>query len=339
MCGSSHGDGVGVVARLGHVVGRQHPARADVGNGVPGRGRAAGGPETGREQRREQQEGDDDTQGVRHRGEPPTGSGQDHASVPKGHLPMAAVPAIIGSVTKTLYRAGWIVAFQDGEHRILRDGCLVVEDDRIVHVGSTYAEAVDRYVDLPDRIVTPGFINTHAHLDESPIDKSVQEDVGNRQFWLTGLIEILPTEMAGLDEEGARACLDYSLIELARTGTTTVLQMGGDRGVRRRRDRGERAARLRRADVPLRSVVHPRRQAGRLRLGRRRRPGGFRRTATAYVERLRGRADGSGAGLPGARAGRHLQRGAAARLTGGGRRPPGPDLAARVAGSVGVPAR
>ena len=73
----------------------------------------------------------------------------------------------------------------------------------------------------------PPLVDTHAHLDESPIDKSVQEDVGNRQFWLTGLIEILPTEMNGLDEEGARACVDYSLIELARTGTTTVLQMGG----------------------------------------------------------------------------------------------------------------
>src|SRR3954453_12147066 len=33
--------------------------------------------------------------------------------------------------------------------------------------------------------------------------------------------------MAGLDDEGARACVDYSLIELARTGTTTVVQMGG----------------------------------------------------------------------------------------------------------------
>lgn len=130
-------------------------------------------------------------------------------------------------MTTTLYRAGWIVAFQDGEHRILRDGCLVVTDDEITFVGPSYDEPVDRRVDLPDRIITPGLINTHAHLDESPIDKSVQEDVGNRQFWLTGLIEILPTEMAGLDENGARACLDYSLIELARTGTTTVLQMGG----------------------------------------------------------------------------------------------------------------
>jgi 5-methylthioadenosine/S-adenosylhomocysteine deaminase len=130
-------------------------------------------------------------------------------------------------VTTTLYRAGCIVAFQDGEHRILRDGCVVVEDDRIHFVGPTYDGPVERFVDLPDTIITPGFINTHAHLDESPIDKSVQEDVGNRQFWLTGLIEILPTEMAGLDEESARACVDYSLIELARTGTTTVVQMGG----------------------------------------------------------------------------------------------------------------
>jgi 5-methylthioadenosine/S-adenosylhomocysteine deaminase len=130
-------------------------------------------------------------------------------------------------VTTTLYRAGCIVAFQEGEHRILRDGCLVVEDDRIRHVGTSYDGPVDRTVDVMDRIVTPGFINTHAHLDESPIDKSVQEDVGNRQFWLTGLIEVLPAEMAGLDEEGVRACVDYSLIELARTGTTTVVQMGG----------------------------------------------------------------------------------------------------------------
>jgi 5-methylthioadenosine/S-adenosylhomocysteine deaminase len=194
-------------------------------------------------------------------------------------------------VTTTLYRAGWIVAFQDEQHRILRNGCLVVEDDRITYVGSTYSGPVDRYVDQPDRIITPGFINTHAHLDESPIDKSVQEDVGNRQFWLTGLIEILPTEMAGLDEEGARACLDYSLIELARTGTTTVLQMGGIE---------EYAADAIEASG-LRGYVAPMYRSGRWFTpdGRRvdyawdaddGRPG-FE-AATAFVRRLEGRADG-----------------------------------------------
>jgi cytosine/adenosine deaminase-related metal-dependent hydrolase len=194
-------------------------------------------------------------------------------------------------VTRSLHRAGWVAASKDGEPRILRDGSVVVEDDRIVHVGATYAEPVDRYVDLPDRIVTPGFINTHAHLDESPIDKSVQEDVGNRQFWLTGLIEILPAEMAGLDEDGARACLDYSLIELARTGTTTVLQMGGIE---------EYAADAIEASG-LRGYVAPMYRSGRWFT-----PDGKRvdydwseddgrpsfDAATAFVERLRGRADG-----------------------------------------------
>jgi 5-methylthioadenosine/S-adenosylhomocysteine deaminase len=194
-------------------------------------------------------------------------------------------------VTRTLYRAGWIVAFQEEEHRILRDGCLVVEDDRVTYVGRTYDGEVDRTVDASDRIVTPGLINTHAHLDESPIDKSVQEDVGNRQFWLTGLIEILPTEMAGLDERSARACLDYSLIELARTGTTTVLQMGGIE---------EYAADALEASG-LRAYVAPMYRSGRWFTpdGKRvdyewdpadGRPG-FE-AATSFIERLRGRADG-----------------------------------------------
>jgi 5-methylthioadenosine/S-adenosylhomocysteine deaminase len=129
-------------------------------------------------------------------------------------------------VTKTAYRAPWIIAFQDGEHRVLRDGVLVVSGDSIVHVGPELVDEVDRVVDLPETLLTPGFISTHAHLHSSPVDKSVQEDVGNRQFWLTGLIEILPLEIAGLDAEGKRLCVDYSLPELVRGGVTTVLEMG-----------------------------------------------------------------------------------------------------------------
>ncbi len=131
-------------------------------------------------------------------------------------------------MTTTLYTAPYIVAFQDGEHRILRDGCLVTDDDRITYVGTHPPEDVHQRVDLPHRIITPGFIDTHSHIHESPIDKSVQEDVGNRQFWLTGLIEILPAEGAGLDQASMRACVDYSLMELAKSGTTTVMQLGDE---------------------------------------------------------------------------------------------------------------
>ncbi|MFL6132167.1 MAG: amidohydrolase family protein [Nocardioidaceae bacterium] len=126
----------------------------------------------------------------------------------------------------TAYRAPWIIAFQDGEHRLLRDGVVVVSGDTVIHVGPTLEDEVDHVVDLPETLVTPGFISTHAHMHSSPVDKSVQEDVGNRQFWLTGLIEVLPLEIAGLDDAAKRLCVDYSLPELVRGGVTTVMEIG-----------------------------------------------------------------------------------------------------------------
>ncbi len=131
-------------------------------------------------------------------------------------------------MTTTVFTAPFIVAFQGGEHRLLRDGCVVVEDDHVIHVGPTYDGPADVHTPLPNRVITPGLIDTHSHLHTSPIDKSVQEDHGPRQFWLTGLIEILPAEDAGLTTDGMRACVDYSLIELARSGATTVMHLGDE---------------------------------------------------------------------------------------------------------------
>ena len=50
--------------------------------------------------------------------------------------------------------------------------------------------------------MTPGFINTHAHLTESPIDKSFVEDRGPRQFYLSGLFEYLPPRDRVMTEQG-----------------------------------------------------------------------------------------------------------------------------------------
>jgi len=77
-----------------------------------------------------------------------------------------------------------IVAYQDGGHRILQDGCIVVDGSQITFVGKTFDEPVDEVIDAGDRIVTPGFINTHCHMAGSPLDKSFIEDIGSRQFYL-----------------------------------------------------------------------------------------------------------------------------------------------------------
>ncbi len=129
-------------------------------------------------------------------------------------------------MTRTSISAAHIIAFQDGSHRHLRDGVVVWEDDRILHVGNSFDGEVDRHIDATGCVVTPGFINTHAHLAGSPLDKSFIEDRGSRQFYLSGLFEYLPVRNAAQDEAASHACLTYSMIELLRSGTTTVVELG-----------------------------------------------------------------------------------------------------------------
>ncbi|MDQ2683501.1 MAG: amidohydrolase family protein, partial [Chloroflexota bacterium] len=128
--------------------------------------------------------------------------------------------------TRTRIDAAHIIATQNGQHRHLRDGVVVYEDDRIIHVGPTFDGTVDQTIDAPHGVVTPGFINTHAHLAGSPLDKSFIEDVGPRQFYLSGLFEYLPVRNGAQDAEADVACLAFSMAELLRTGTTTIMEIG-----------------------------------------------------------------------------------------------------------------
>jgi 5-methylthioadenosine/S-adenosylhomocysteine deaminase len=146
------------------------------------------------------------------------------------------------SLRRTAIHAGWIVAFDGSAHRYLRDGVVVIDGDRIVHVGpatteptsdgnghgrvSGFAGIVDEIVDARDAVLTPGLISTHAHIGSSPLDRSFIEDRGSPQFWWSGLYEFLPVRDAAQDEEGTRACIDYSMAELLRGGVTTVLEIG-----------------------------------------------------------------------------------------------------------------
>jgi len=127
---------------------------------------------------------------------------------------------------RTKLKASHIIGFQNDGHHHLQDGEVVWEDDTIIYVGPCFSGSVDKVMEHQGDVVTPGFINTHAHLFESPLDKSFVEDRGSRQFYLSGLFEYLPTRAAAADEEAARAALAYSMAEILRTGTTTVLEIG-----------------------------------------------------------------------------------------------------------------
>ncbi|RMF90588.1 MAG: amidohydrolase [Nitrospinota bacterium] len=128
---------------------------------------------------------------------------------------------------KTMIRASHIIAYDGEGHRYLRDGVVVYAGNTIIHVGKEYPGQVDRTIEARGKVVTPGFINTHAHLAGSPLDKSFIEDKGPPQFYLSGLFEYLPARAGAMTEDEARACVDFSLVELLRSGTTTIMEMGG----------------------------------------------------------------------------------------------------------------
>jgi cytosine/adenosine deaminase-related metal-dependent hydrolase len=126
--------------------------------------------------------------------------------------------------------AGHVIAFDGRGHRLLRDGAVILDGDRIVSVGprlATPAGADAEIVDARDAVLTPGLISTHAHIGGSPLDRSFIEDRGNPQFFYSGLFELLPVRGAAQDEEATRACVDFSMAELLRGGVTTVMEIGG----------------------------------------------------------------------------------------------------------------
>ena len=127
----------------------------------------------------------------------------------------------------TAIQASHIIAYDGEQHRHLQNGVVVYEGNTITHVGQTYDGPVDDTIDATGKVVTPGFINTHAHLAGSPLDKSFIEDRGNPQFYMSGLFEFLPARGGAMTSDDARACVDFSLVELLRSGTTTILEMGG----------------------------------------------------------------------------------------------------------------
>jgi cytosine/adenosine deaminase-related metal-dependent hydrolase len=136
---------------------------------------------------------------------------------------------------RTRYDAPWIIAFDDstpgerGHHALLSNGSVVVEDDRIVWVGREYSGQVDEVV-TTDSVISPGFISTHTHMQESPADKSLAEDIAKRQFWSTSLVDVLPPRGAALTIDDMQACADFSVVEHLRGGCTTVVHMGEQGG-------------------------------------------------------------------------------------------------------------
>ena len=47
---------------------------------------------------------------------------------------------------RTLIRGSWVARYDGQEHRLIKDGVVVYEDDRIIHVGKSYDGEVNEAI-------------------------------------------------------------------------------------------------------------------------------------------------------------------------------------------------
>jgi cytosine/adenosine deaminase-related metal-dependent hydrolase len=126
-------------------------------------------------------------------------------------------------MARTLIQGGWIVGFQNGHHAILRDGVVVYEDDRILHVGKSFAGAVDTVLPAAGKLVAPGFVNIHAltniDIQTLVLDASEEGLSSSEDYAVYGAGAVEP------QEEHLRAGALFSLLQLLKGGSTTVVEI------------------------------------------------------------------------------------------------------------------
>src|SRR5690242_410469 len=145
---------------------------------------------------------------------------------------------------RTVIRGGWIVGHEGGRHRLIRDGVVVFEGNRIVHVGKTFDGTADATIDAAGKLVAPGFIDTHVHSGHRASHRLIT-DTGRPMYYGQPFLEIsVPKEGKVVKgdprylkhgDAGSQAAFElnarFTVAELLRNGVTTFIEFGSQERV------------------------------------------------------------------------------------------------------------
>ena len=120
---------------------------------------------------------------------------------------------------KTIIKNGLVITMNDSMDKYNYVD-VVIDDDKIIYVGSDYSDKVDRVIDATGKIVMPGLINCHTHLGMSLFRAT--NDNYSLDKWLNEFI--WPIENKLSDDDIYYTTL-LSLVEMVKTGTTCFNDM------------------------------------------------------------------------------------------------------------------
>jgi len=113
----------------------------------------------------------------------------------------------------------------DGSRRIIQDGTVLIEGQRITHVGKVPELAsipADQVIDARDMVVTPGFCNNHMHISYAHAVRGIFPDDLNPTTYLANVFKL----QGAMNEEDEYYTSLLGITELLKYGTTCFLDPG-----------------------------------------------------------------------------------------------------------------
>ena len=133
---------------------------------------------------------------------------------------------------RTKIENGTVIAWSGDRHRVLDPGVVVFSGNEIEFVGERYDGPADATIDATGRIVMPGLVDSHLHVTDTLYTKGLLEEVGASRPGspqnFAALYKVLPAVRAATDADAQVAAATCAFAELARTGSTTVVELGYD---------------------------------------------------------------------------------------------------------------
>lgn len=124
---------------------------------------------------------------------------------------------------RTALTARWVVAHRDGGHRLLENGEVVFEDDRILYVGPRFEGDVARRIDLGEVLISPGLIDLDAlsDLDTTMLGVDCGPAWAKGRVWPESYVQRGPYEMYTPEELAFQK--RFSFAQLLCNGITSAL--------------------------------------------------------------------------------------------------------------------
>lgn len=125
--------------------------------------------------------------------------------------------------------SGAVIVTMDAEHRIIADGALAIQGDRIAGVGRR-RDIEDRFdaaevIDGRRFVITPGFVDAHIHITGDPLTRGYVPDDIDESFADKLSRWVIPRYLAHTADD-ERLSSQLASLQMLRSGTTCFLEAG-----------------------------------------------------------------------------------------------------------------